>query len=384
MEGEAQVVVIDNGSSGTRCGFAGDDAPRSFFSNIVGRPLVEYGMGRRLRKGRYFGDEVEPFRDLLSLHHPIERGFVTNWDDMEMVWQHCFYDLLHVAPEEHPLLLTEAPMNPKANREKMAEIVFETFDTPAMYVAMQPILSLYASCRVTGTVVESGDGVTHIVPVFEGRALQHAIHRLDIGGRDLTEYLMLILMERGCSFTTTAEREIVRNIKEKLCYVALDFDAEMEEAASSSELEKSYELPDGQVITVGNERFRCPEILFQPALQHIRSEHDPLRLEDPGIHESTFNSIMKCDADIRNELFGNIVLSGGNTMFQGIAGRMLNEMTALVPPVMSVKVFAPPERKDFAWIGGSILASLSTFQEKWISIEEYHESGPAIIHRKCF
>jgi actin, other eukaryote len=368
-----QAVVIDNGSGVVKAGFAGDDAPRAVFPSIVGRPKhtgVMVGMGK---KEFYVGDEAQTKRGILTIEYPIEHGEVKDWEQVSHIWHHTFFNELRISPDEHPVLLTEAPINKKTNREKMISIMFENFNVPSFYVSIQAVLSLYASGRTTGIVLDSGDGVSHYVPIYEGYALDNAIQRENLAGRDVTSYLKRILKEDGHVFTTSAEDEIVRDIKEKLCYVSLDYEKEMTKVPPP---EKPYELPDGQVITIRNQQFRAPELLFSP--------NALLSNECRGIHTMLYDTIMKCVIDIRKDLYNNIVLSGGSTMFKGLAERLKKEVSALAPSSTKVSVTAPPERKYSVWIGGSILASLSTFQQLWITKEEYNEYGPTIVHRKCF
>ncbi len=252
--------------------------------------------------------------------------------------------------------------------------MFETFNVANFYVAIQAVLSLYSSGRTTGIVLDSGDGVTHTVPIYEGYCLPHSVLRLDLAGRDITTYLSRILTERGYAFTTSAEMEIVKDIKEKLGYIAYDYEDELEKCRVSSDIEKNYVLPDGQVITIGSERFRCTETMFQPCF---------IGKEDEGVHKLLYNSIQKCDIDLRKDLMHNIVLSGGSSMFAGIQKRLHKEIKLLCPQTIKPKIIAPEERKFSVWIGGSILSSLSSFDQMWIRKDEYDESGPTIVHRKC-
>ena len=224
---KVRAIVIDNGSSMMKCGFAGDDAPYSVFPSIVGRPKRPGIMVGTDQNDSCVGYEAQNKRAALTLKYPIEHGIVTNWDDMEKIWHHTFYNELGVAPEEHPVLLTEVLLCPQANRERMTQIMFETFNVPRMFIAIQDVLTLYASGGNTGIVMDIGDGVSRAVPIYNCHVMPHAISRLDLGGRDLTEYMMKILThEHGYSFSAD-DRDFVRDVKEKLCYVAFDFNSEL-------------------------------------------------------------------------------------------------------------------------------------------------------------
>mmetsp|Transcript_89666 Transcript_89666/g.252785 ORF Transcript_89666/g.252785 Transcript_89666/m.252785 type:complete len:377 (+) Transcript_89666:151-1281(+) len=368
-------IVIDVGSGNCKAGFAGEDAPRCIFPSLIGRPKTINVMSGTDDSGVYVGDEAQAKRGILKVTYPVEHGIVQDWDDMEKIWHHTFYNGLRVDPQDHAVMLTEAAMNPKVNRERMTQIMFETFHSPALYVSTQAVLSLYASGRTTGIVLDSGDGVTHIVPIFEGYAMPHAVQRVNIAGRDLTEYMMKLLSESGTTLSTTAEREIVRDIKEKTGYVAENFEEELATHSADPSREIKYEMPDGQLVTLGTCRFRCPEALFNPSL---------LGMEAPSLPMMVFNSINLCDLDIRRDLFCNVVLSGGTTMLRGFGKRMQMELANLAPSTVRVRVLYPEDRQHSVFIGGSMLSDLDTFTDMCVARAEYTEHGPSIIHKKCF
>ncbi|MGQ4891890.1 MAG: actin, cytoplasmic 2 [Candidatus Njordarchaeia archaeon] len=374
---ENKAIVVDIGTGYTKVGFAGEDVPRSVFATVVGYPKFEAVFPESEAYGLeyYVGREAIHMKGVLRLIWPLRHGIITDWKAWEKIIHHIFYRELRVNPQEQPLLITEAPLTPKENREKMAEILFESFGVPGLYVGTQAILALYSTGKITGLVVDSGDGVTHIVPIQESFLIPHAVKRMNLAGRDITEFLARLLTHKGLYFTSSAEMEIVRDMKEKLAYLALDFDEEMMKAKTTPKaIAEEYQLPDGSVVELTDERFRAPEILYKP---------EWIGLEDRPIDEKVWESIMDCDIHIRPNLYENIILSGGTTMIMNFRERLEKELKEIVPPAAKdrIKVEAPENRLYSVWMGGAILASLPAFKKLVVTQKEWREVGPDSIHR---
>ena len=244
------------------------------------------------------GDECYEAMRALNISYPIENGVITNWDDMEEIWKYTFQNKMGIHLDEHGrvtpdnlrIMLTEAPLNPKENRRKMAEIMFEKFGFGGMNCKPQAMLTLYSRGSSTGIVVDSGDGVTHVMCVYEGYLLESLTQRLNIAGRHLTRNLLNLLQQRGYALNATADFEVVRDIKEKHCYVAYNYEKEMRLADETTVLMTDYKLPDGRTVRLGSERFEATEALFRPAL---------IGMDCDGLSEMVFNTIQKASIDVR-------------------------------------------------------------------------------------
>lgn len=330
------------------------------------------------------GDDAAAVRTMLQISYPMDNGIIKRWEDMQHVWDYTFQEKLQIDTTGRKILLTEPPMNPLSNREKMCEVMFERYQFGGVYVAIQAVLALYAQGLSSGVVVDSGDGVTHIVPVYESVVLNHLTRRLNVAGRDVTRQLIKLLLRRGYAFNRTADFETVRQIKEKLCYVSYDLELDHKLAEETTVLVESYTLPDGRVIRVGSERFEAPEILFQPHLADV---------EQPGIAEYLFNTIQTADVDVRSSLYKAIVLSGGSSMYPGLPSRLEKELKQLWltrvldgdPTRLSkfkVRIEDPPRRRHMVFLGGAVLANIMADKENmWITKREWEEQGPRVIEK---
>ena len=363
------------------------------FPSLVGRPTLRaeddtLDDGLEI-KDVMIGDEAAKARHCLEVNYPVDCGIVKNWEDMEKLWDYTFYEKLEIDPEEKKILLTEAPLNPKSNREKMFEMMFEKYSFEGATVSIQAMLTLYAQGLLTGVVVDTGDGVTHVVPVYEGFVPKNLIRRLDVAGRHITKYLIKLLLLRGYAFNASADLETVRQIKEDLCYVAHDIKKERKLALETTVLVKKYTLPDGQTIKIGRERFEAPEAMFNPALIDVEDRYRGGGTG--GVADLVFDMIQAADIDCRAEFYKHIVLSGGSSMYPGLPTRLEKDIKArYLADILKgdksrlnrlkLRIEDPPRRRNMVFLGASVLGDIMKDRDDfWITQEEWAESGPAAI-----
>lgn len=367
-------IILDNGTGMLKIGYAGEMQPRALVPTILGLPK---------KKSLHFKEtsilQMEPNlfntkQSSLSLTYPMVNGIIDNWKDMEILWHHLFDQELQIDPKNHPLMITEVPLNPKYHRENIAQVMFEKFQVPALQICTPNILSLYASGRTTGLILDCGEGVTSLVPIYDAFVIPLGVCRQNLAGLDLTNYLKILLNQKGYNFLTTCEHEVARDIKETTCYIPLDYNNELKLNKNSHNCLTQYLLPDGNHIQIINERFQTPELVFNPKLASY---------EYKSVHQAVYESISMCEIDIRKNIWSNIILTGGGTMFPGFVERLQFELDRLAPNGAKVKLHATPERKYTAWIGGAVLASLSTYEKMWVMKTDYEEYGTQSIHQKC-
>ncbi|NXD87576.1 ACTL9 protein, partial [Halcyon senegalensis] len=368
----AGAVVIDTGTRSWRAGFSGQETPTAEINTLVSCPVTRpRGSGEDWSKA-FVGEEALFYPDT-EIIDPMQNGIIVNWEAAKTLWQHLFDHELQILAEEHALLLTDPLLSPTTHREQMAEVVFESLGSPGFFVAHQPVLSTYAHGRTSGLVVDIGYAVSQAVPVHEGYGLAYATERMDLAGSHLSWYLATLLEGTGYMLNNKMVHAM-EDIKHKCCYVASNFESECQLPPGSYALD--FPLPDGQTISLGKERFQCPEVLFNP----LPNWGTPYM----GIHEMAQRSLDRLPDEIRSTMYKNILLCGGSSLFKGLEMRFCSELLQSLPPNTELKVAAMPLRRYSAWIGGSILSALKNFQTWWIRRDEYDEEGPRIVHQKCY
>lgn len=359
-------IILDSGSGFCKAGLTSDDQPKSVFPSRVRKAKAE-GFGD---KDYYVGHEAMEKKGLLNIVKPISRGLVADWDALENLWQHCFQNELKVSSADHPLLFGVYPDESKSHKERMALLFFEQFGTPGLYCATHGLLALYGSGKTTGLVIDSGEDVTTVVPVYDGYLLPHAHGTIEIGGGDVNEYLQTLLKNKKI----VLDLEDSRKVKEARVYAAVEFQKEYESYKAGITKHTNYELPDRTIIELGEELIQAAEILFRPGM---------IGKFEPGVHEMINECLQKVETEQKREFFGNVIVCGGNSVIQNYQNRLNRELITVSPNNIKVKVIAGADRQFLPWAGGSVISSLGTFQSMWITQLDYQEHGPSIIHRKC-
>ena len=360
-------IIIDNGTGNIKAAISGEEYSNIIIPSCIGRPKSSDFFYKE-KKDYVFGNDIEWMKKDHIVKYPINRGIIQDWDSMEKIWEHVLYQL-HSYPEECNVMLTQPIMNPKDQAEKMIQVMFETFNVQGFYITNPPFLSFYSLGKLTGLAVDSGESLTQYLAVLEGFELPWKRDLIEFGGKDLTEYLVRLLNEIHY-IPIDKEKHIAEVAKIKACYVALDYQSELKYVEPFE-----YTLPDGTDIFIRDQRIKCCEALFNPSLTGVDY--------DENIAEYCNKCIKSCNSDQRNDLYSNIILSGGNTMFEGFAERFAEEIKKLAGYKYEevVNVTTHQEKNLAALKGGCVLSSLSEFEEKWITKTEYEESGSYIVHK---
>ena len=360
-------VVLDIGQFSAKAGFAGEDMPSQIFFTIVGTPKyrqIDYEYAGVRKDDFYVGDEIQSI-GLYKIFYPINKGIIQDWLSFEKIIDYIFYNL-RVDPSLVNVLFSVHPLFPHSDLKKLFELFLEKYQCRAFYPVLDSMLTLYAGGFQTGLVVEIGDSLTRITPIYQGYKLDHAIKYLDIGGRTLTRFMEKILAERGFSVDSSIRRELVRALKEKACFVSLDYKEDLKRV---EQYEKEYSLPDGSTISLARERFEVPELLFNPSME----------LEEISLPEAIMDVVEMCDLDVRPDLLNNIFLSGGSSMFPNIKSRIYQELEIELArrnkKNQVIKIIAPRERIFSVWVGGSILGMIPEFEQNWVTRVKYFNEG---------
>ncbi|ESS66095.1 putative actin-related protein 2 [Trypanosoma cruzi] len=400
MSTEKRPVVLDNGSGFIKCGYAGANFPTAVFQTALGRPVLRSTKKRShgssggeegnthvdlMMRDIVFGDECSGVRHLLDMTYPIRNGIIQNMDEMCHLWDYTFGEMLQINPSEHRLLLSEVPLFSSKHRCHLYEVMFEKYNFMAIQSAVQGTLSLFSNGLQTGVAVESGEGISHCTPIFEGYALPKANRRVDLGGRNITEFLIRLMQRRGYSFNQSSDYETVRRMKERFCYAAVDSKLEKQLALETTVLEQTFLLPDGSSCSIGQERFEATEALFQPHL---------IDVECDGLSTQLWNCIQAAEIDVRAQLYSHVVLSGGSTMFPGLPSRIEKDMRAMFLEKalkgdrsrlghFKLQIEDPPRRKYMVFLGGATLAALTVDQpEMWLTQAEWQEGGVSAVRAR--
>jgi centractin len=374
-------IIIDIGSGEIKAGFSGEDSPKVVFKNYIGEPkykkvLSAFNAEDKEIHAQYIGEDCDKFMGILKLKHPVKNGKFSNDQDILSIFNYIYSKLgLNTEEiEQHPLLVTEPLLNPYTNREKIANLLFENLGVQALFFASQPILSLFSTSNTSGTVLESGEGVTQSCVVCEGYSLPNSYERYDYGGADVTEYLKILLKKKGYQFYNSTEFRLVNEIKENSCFCISNKNININDARKGlNKNPLNYYLPDGTTVSIGEERLLAPEILFN--LDKIGKEY--LSLTD-----IVMSSINKVDIELRQKSYENILLSGGNTAIKGLLEKLTSDIKDKAYKNLKINLKTTPKPEYCCWMGGNMISTLEIFKRMWVSKSDWSEKGSKIIHIK--